>query len=659
MPDGPPAVQAVDNPFGSFRSECQALLREALGDLWPSEGRLEVRLTLPSKLDFGDLTTNLCFTLAKEIGEKPAGLAAKLAAKINELIKKKGDLVCSAEAAGGYVNFWSNLPRLAELALGSARSLGERYGHLPADEKRRIVVEHTSANPIHPMHIGHGRNSVLGDALARLLRARGHDVQTRFYINDVGRQVAVLAYGYDKLGRPELKGKPDHALGIIYAITSCIVEIRRLKAELDRALKAGDDEAARRVKAELDSWAFSAFELKSKEPELFECLLSAIEADEDPEASISEIVRAYEAREEWAVRLVRSVCEKCLEGFGETLGRLGITVDRWDWESDVVWSGLVMDVLTRLEATGFVKSRAGALELDANAVAEALALKEELGVPKELEIPPLTLTRSDGTTLYEVRDVAYTLRKFEGADLVINVIGADQKLAQLHVKLALHALGEHEKARKLVHFAYNLVRVPGKKMSARRGRFIALDGLLDEAVARAQEEVVKHSPDLPEAERAKVAEAVGVGAVKFALLAQDPAKEIMFTWERVLNFEANSAPYVQYTHARACSISRKAGRGPEAPDFSLLTHPLERELILAVARFPEVVADAADSLRPDTLAAFTVYLADRFNSFYASLPVLRAEPRGLSDARLALVDAVRVVLRNALSLLGIPAPERM
>ena len=178
-------------------------------------------------------------------------------------------------------------------------------------------------------------------------------------------------------------------------------------------------------------------------------------------------------------------------------------------------------------------------------------------------------------------------------------------------------------------------------------------------MARAYEEVPKHSPDLSEEERSRIAEAVGIGAVKFALVSVDPDKEVVFTWDRVLNFEAKSAPYLQYTHARACSILRKAGRKPEEPDFSLLNHPLERELVLAVARFPEVVAKAADDLRPDALAAFSLYFADRFNSFYASLPVIRAEPPGLSDARLALVDAVRVVLRNALHLMGIAAPERM
>ena len=656
MPTRPPHP----NPLGALRSECSALLGEALASLRPEVVDRSFRIFLPSRLEFGDLTTNACFELARDIGCNPVELASELAAKMEELLVSRPGLVGRVETAAGYLNFWADLPRLAELAINSARELGDRYGCLPAEQRLRVVVEHTSANPVHPMHIGHGRNSVLGDALARLLRARGHQVITRFYVNDVGRQVAILAYGYDKLGRPELEGKPDHFLGLIYAMTNCALEIRRLKEELQKAESTGDEGLVKELKAELDKWAFSAFKLREKRPELFDKLFSAVEEDEDPESSIAEITRAYEAGEDWAVKLVRSVCERCLEGFKETLGRLGIEVDFWDWESDVVWSSLVLDVLTRLEASGFVGAKAGALELDAEGVSRSLpGLREELGIPEQFEVPPLTLTRSDGTTLYEVRDVAYTLRKFEGADLVINVIGADQKLAQLHVKLALCALGEHEKARRLVHFAYSLVRIPGTKMTARRGQFIDLDGLLDEAVARAYEEVPKHSPGLPEEERARIAEAVGVGAVKFALLAQDPAKEITFTWDRVLDFEANSAPYVQYTHARACSILRKAGRPPEEPDFALLKHPLERELILAVARFPEVVADAADDLRPDALASFVVYLSDRFNSFYASLPVLRAEPKGLSDARLALVDAVRVVLKNALGLLGVEAPERM
>jgi len=134
---------------------------------------------------------------------------------------------------------------------------------------------------------------------------------------------------------------------------------------------------------------------------------------------------------------------------------------------------------------------------------------------------------------------------------------------------------------------------------------------------------------------------------------------VVFTWDRVLDFEKNSAPYIQYSHARAGSILRKARRTPKNPDYALLKEPVERDLIILLARFPEVFVDSAENLRPNQLADYANALADKFNTFYSALPVIKAQPRGLSDARLALVGAVHTVLRNALTLLGIEAPEKM
>jgi arginyl-tRNA synthetase len=196
-------------------------------------------------------------------------------------------------------------------------------------------------------------------------------------------------------------------------------------------------------------------------------------------------------------------------------------------------------------------------------------------------------------------------------------------------------------------------------MSSRRGRYITLDETVDEAVKRALEEVEKRSPQLSIEEKMKISELVGVGAIKYALVQVDPTKPVVFTWDRVLDFEKNSAPYIQYSHARAGSILRKAQREPKELDCSLLAEAVERDLVLLLARFPEVFVEAVDNLRPNEVAEFANLLADKFNSFYNACPVIKAEPLGLSDARLALVDAVRVVLRNALSLLGIEAPERM
>ncbi|MCS7387263.1 MAG: arginine--tRNA ligase, partial [archaeon GB-1867-005] len=271
----------------------------------------------------------------------------------------------------------------------------------------------------------------------------------------------------------------------------------------------------------------------------------------------------------------------------------------------------------------------------------------------------LTLIRADGTTLYTTRDIAYSIEKFKKAEWVINVVGMEQSLPQLQIKLALCALGYVDYAKNLTHFAYNLVNLPGYKMSSRRGRYITFDEVMDEAIEKAYQEVSKRSPHLSKEERRKISNFVGIGAVKYALVEVDPTKPVVFTWERVINFERNSAPYIQYSHARACSILRKAKKEIKNPDYSLLTHNLEKELILMLARWPEIFIDAAENLKPHIVAEFANALADKFNSFYDALPVIKAEPSELSEARLALTDAVRIVLRNSLNLIGIEAPQRM
>jgi arginyl-tRNA synthetase len=402
-----------------------------------------------------------------------------------------------------------------------------------------------------------------------------------------------------------------------------------------------------------------AAELEEKFPTFFEKLLAKIGKDESPEEEINRLNRVYEDGEPEAMKLVRDVSELCLKGFRETQERVEIRYDSWDWESDLVWGSQVSEVLQKLKTSPFVYTEGEVLEFNAEKVAHVLNLKAKLGLREDYEVPPLTLMRADGTTLYTTRDVAYTLWKFDRAERVINVIGMEQSLAQLQLKLALYALGYSEHADNFVHFAYNLVTLPGYKMSSRRGRYITFDEVLDEAVERAYEEVSKRSPQLTEKEKRDIANFVGIGAVRYALVDVDASKPVVFTWDRVLNFETNSAPYVQYTHARACSILRKAAREPENAEFALLTETLEHELILSLASFPDTFIEATEYLKPNLIADFANALADKFNTFYNALPVIKAEPQELSDARLALTDAIRIVLHNALNLIGVVAPEKM
>jgi len=621
------------NPFTEFRNGCEIALADALDKILPKVSVPSITFETPPSLQFGELSSSICFELAKKTKKKPIELAEKIAEAVNIL---PFPLIQSVKAAGeGYINFYMNFAKFSPLTFESIRTLDAEYGYVKADEPRRIIVEHTSVNPIHPIHVGHARNPVLGDALARILRARGHTVFRHYYVDDVGRQTAVIGYGYEKLGKPKPVGKPDHFIGIIYTITSCITEIQRLKREVGKAKESVPAEEVRELQRELDDWASVAVDLEGRFPKLFNQLLNAINKDKNPESKMSSLVREYEAGEEEAKQLIREVCQLCIEGFRETLDRAGIFLDSWDWESSLAWSGDVARTLEQLKKTPYVFRVGNVLEFDA------------------------TLVRADGTTLYTTRDIPYSLWKLQRAEKVINVVGMEQKLSQLQLKLALYALGYRDQAKNLIHFAYNLVTLPGYTMSSRRGRYVTLDEVMDEAVKRAYEEVSKRSPHLPDKQKRQISDIVGIGAMKYALVEVDPMKSVAFTWDRVLDFEKNSAPYIQYSHARACSILRKASRKPENPDYSLLTNPVEHDITIMLARFPEIFVDAAENLRPNTIADFANTLADKFNTFYTALRVIGAEPAELSDARLALVDATRMVLRNALNLLGIEAPERM
>ena len=646
------------NPYRDLRSECENTLREALTISKLKPPTPQITLEPPPNPELGELSSTICFQLSKQLKKKPKELAKTITSKIDP---SKLRLIESVETAGeGYINFHANYSTLSSLTIKSARKFPQTYGHVKTDQPLRIIVEHTSGNPAGPIHVGTARNSVIGDSLARLLKARGHEVETHFYIDDVGRQVAVAAYGYKTLGKPKPAEKTDHWIGLVYATTSCITEIQKLKRRIEELKSEPSlEEELKKTQRELDSWVAAAASLRDRTQKLFDTLLDEVKREEDPEETITRIMRLYEEGDAEVKELVRKVVNFSIDGFKETYNRFGISWDSWDWESDLVWSGAVSEAVNRLFKTPYAKESRGALSLDAEQTAQIMNLRETLGIPKEYTISPLVLTRSDGTTLYTTRDIAYSLRKLRNADKVINIIGVEQTLPQIQLRIAVSILASPERAKSLIHYGYELVDLPGYRMSTRRGIYVTLDEVLDESVRRAYEEVKRRSPMLREEEKKRIAESVGVGAVKYTLVSVDPLKKLTFTWDKVLNLEINSAPFVQYAYARACSILKRGERRPEKPDYSLFRDPLERGLVRMVAYFPEVFVNVCEDLKLGPMAEFVNDLAAKFNSFYAHLPVLRSKPRGLRDARLALVEAVRITMRNALGILGIEALERM
>jgi arginyl-tRNA synthetase len=658
-------TQDYADPFGSFRRECETALKTGYLSLQKTSGHslpnLDIVATLkdPPNRTFGHLASSLSFELAKIQKRKPIEVARTLAETIKQ--QAKLGLVESIEATEpGYVNFRANLARLTELTLKSVQRAGAEYGLLKTDAPERTIVEHTSANPARPIHIGTAKNSIFGDTLARLLSARGHDVRTHFYIDDTGRQVAIMAYGYKLLNEPTPEGKPDHFIGKIYSVTATLVEIEELKKRLAlvKKTKASDADIVAATKS-LDEWVGIAADLRSKYPAEFDLLGKLISQDRDPEDSIGEFIRKYEKNDPQTTALMRRVTRMVLTGFEATLRRARIRFDQWDWESDLLWTGRVAELLEHLKESGFTFNKGGALELDVAKAVEKFGLREQLGISPTFEIPSLTLTRSDGTSLYATRDIAYTLYKFGRAERVINVIGTEQSLAQLQVKVAFWIIGHRKEAEKFIYFPIGQLMLEGQRMSARRGRYVTFDQVLDETISRAKSEVDKRSPSIPDEIRQRVADRIAISAVRYAILSVEAIKSTNFVWDKVLNFETNSAAFINYAYTRSSGILRKLGRITESTTFNLLTDPVEQALVLELAKFPETFSRAADDLNPTLLCLYANLLAQRFHEFYEKSDISHVSNNELKWQRVALVLAVRTVLKTLAGLLGLELAERM
>jgi arginyl-tRNA synthetase len=643
------------NPLATLREECQRLLTTGLEKAYPGTTLPDAKYSQPPTPEMGELSSPACFQLARTLRQPPNKIAETIAKNIPT---KTSKLISSAEAVQGYINFHTDIGNYSKLVLEAVTTLDTEYGFIKTENPMKVMVEHTSANPNSPLHIGNARNSILGDSLATLLEKRGHDVVIHFLVNDMGRQVAMATYGWKLMNKPKPKGMAELWVGTIYASVNVVMELIRLKAELKEAEENGWVYEASEAKEQIDEYLKSAEMLRERYPEIYTAMESKLPQVENPPAEIVTLNTKYEHNDPETVQEVRTVINYCLDGFQESLGTLGIHFDSFDFESDLVWAQAAEKVLERLKESGYVIKDMGAQILDCDWIARDLDLKERWGLHPEHEIPRLVLVRSDGTTLYTLRDMSYSIYKFGIADRVINVIGMEQTLAQLQLRIALAAIGEMKMGDNQLHYSYEFVNLPGVKMSGRLGRYVTLNEVLERAVELAREEVEQRNPDLPEDEKAGIAEMVGYGAVKYTLLSVDPMKQVIFDWKKALDFETNSAPFIQYSHARTCNILKRAEETPE-PNYAALDNIKERELINLLAQFPETYERAAEELQPANLTAYANNLADKFNSFYATQNVLKAETKGLMGARLKAVDAARTTLRNALMVLGIDAPEQM
>ncbi len=645
-------------PFDDLVQGLEAVVKATLSALGCDTTSVELPIEIPPRPEFGDLAIVAARLMSACRGsvKSPREIAVKLG---KELESAEG--VGKVEVRGIYVNIFIDREWYGKRLLEHLRKSGNVYGIIRDLEGARFVIDYVSLNPVHPLHIGSGRNAALGEFVARALEARGAEVSRRYYVNDLGLQVAFMVYGYRAARRirPPEGMKIDHYMGIIYAAAATAVELEQIRKQLEEARKEGG-ERYRELLRKADELVAAIAELRRKAPEAVDAIIEAVKKEDDSEGAVRKVLADLEfMRDKELAMVAREAVENVLAGVRETLERLGISMDAYDWESDLVKEGLVAEVLEKARRSPYYMIYRGVPALDVRRLAEDKELRRRLRIPEGLEIPPLILARSDGTTLYTTKDIAYTLKKFKvfDADQVINVIAVEQTLPQAQVRLALYAIGHVREAENLIHYAYEMVTLPGGGMKGRRGRYVTVDQVLDTLEAHVRAELGETGREIDE----EIVKAVARSAFKYMMLSVSPLKPLVFDYYKALDIRSNSAPYIMYTYARTRGIFRNLGR--DKPEWERAEPKnLEGELwrlVYLLGKVPLDVNKALRELRPEDLITTINEIANLFNSWYSKEPIIKEPDEGYREFKVAVTWAVSKVLENAMGILGLDALEKI
>ena len=564
----------------------QALLARKLAEALAAAGLPQAGAVTPATDPrFGDYQTNAALILAKQLGENPRALAQKILDAYD-----LWDLCEPPTIAGaGFINFTLRPEAIAAKTADLLRD--ERLGVEKAAPPKRIVIDFGSPNVAKPMHVGHIRSTVLGDALARIASFLGHEVIRDNHIGDWGTQFGMVIYGWKNLlDRAALERDP-------------IAELVRIYKETNE--KATTDPKVREaVREEL-------VKLQAGDPENFSIWKETVDL------SMKEFERAYQL--------------------------LDIHYDIQRGES--FYNDRLPAVVDRLLKSGIAEVSEGAV---------CVFFRD---IP-ELGEKPAIIRKSDGGFNYTTTDIAtvdYRIQDLK-ADTVWLVVGAPQIL---HFKQIIAIARREGYTADFRHITFGSILGENRKlMKTRSGENVPLRDLLDEAVQRARKIIEEKNPDLSESEKVDIAQKVGIGAVKYYDLSQYRMTDYIFSWDRMLSFQGNTAPYLQNAYVRIRSIFRKAGEKFAAPKQISLAATEEKILALKLCQFAETVPAVLNDFRPNLLANYLYELANAFHAFYEACPVLKSEEPARSS-RLALCELSARVLGKGLDLLGIKVPEKM
>ena len=597
----------------------------------------------PAKSGFGDVTSNISFLLAKPLKKSPQEISNTLSEKYSQF---NHTLVSKVEShPSGYLNFFANWEKLNQLILSESNL--DSFGSVDLGKNSTIVVEHTSVNPNKALHIGHIRNIIVGDTISRILEKSNYKVNVLNYVDDSGLQVADIIVGFKHLGfsqdPPEGK-KFDHYCGDdVYVKTT-------EKYEQDSSLE----------------------EIRQK------------------------ILRELEDGTSEIAQFADEITAKVLENQLETCWNLGVTYDCLNYESQIIRSGLWSKIFEKLQTMNLIE-----FEKDGkNSGCWVIR-----GEGKEED---KVIVRSNGTATYIAKDIPYAAwklgvledpfnyKKYKKAqtgsrtlwqttlddseepkqnfagDKVITVIDSRQTRLQKIITTLMAKFKSQSDA--YVHLGYESVTLSANtaktlgldtqgrqaQMSGRKGLYVNADSVFDLLKSKTTEETAKRNPEMNSSEIEKIAHQISVGTLRYEMIKQDLDKIIVFDLTKSLSLEGDTAPYIQYTHARATRIIEKSGQNPSMDvDFSLLTDPNENNLVRMIGLFDLQVRDAAKNLSPKVISRYCYDLAVVFNSFYEQVKVLDLGEKNLIKSRLCLVHSFKITIERALDLLGIVAPDRM
>ena len=582
-----------------------SVVARATEELYGVSDNLQIQKT---RKEFEGDYTVVVFPLLRASKKSPEATATELGEKIVAATPE----IRSFNVIKGFLNlvvgasFWQ--ARFAEIVEAENYGMAEPSG-------RTIMIEYSSPNTNKPLHLGHIRNNLLGYSVATILKANGHNVIKVNLVNDRGIHICKSMLAWQLYGggeTPESSGmKGDHLVGKYYV-------------EFDKHYKS-------EIK-ELVAEGMSEDEAKKKAPIMLQA---------------QEMLRKWEAKDPEVYSLWETMNGWVYEGFDVTYKALGVDFDKVYYESQTYLLGKSL-VEEGLQKGVFFRKEDNSVWIDL----EADGLDQKL------------LLRGDGTSVYMTQDLGTALSRFEenSLDDMIYVVGNEQNYHFQVLKLVLKKLG-YEWSDNIFHLSYGMVELPEGKMKSREGTVVDADDLIADMVGTAREmsEELGKLDGVSDAEAAAISEMVGLGALKYFILKVDPKKTMLFDPRESIDFNGNTGPFIQYTHARIRSILRKAeesGVTTEAYTKAELL-PEEIELIKALSEYPATVRVAGQQFAPSVIAAYAYELAKQFNGYYHDHSILKEERTEVRALRLMLASEVARVIRSAMSLLGINVPERM